>query len=210
MERTEMLITAMSKIKAYNWMYQQKAYDVHPTHHDVVKKVQDKELSKIEVSCCEHAIISLCTTFEVFYKDLLQELLKKYPTFFQQKEAKYQDKIKNIITSKKRYNYENISHELKIYNRYDFIKLLKEFNLIFLKDDEIKIIEHIYAKRNNYVHDAGRINRKIKCRLKKFPSPTKEGYLTTETKRLRTKFNRLILKAYNRIQKDIKKKATQI
>ena len=202
-ERTEMLITAMSKIKSYNWLYQQKAYDIHPSHHDVVKKVQDKELSKIEVSCSEHAIISLCTTFEVFYKDLLQELLKKYPSFFRQKMTRYQDKVINIITSKKRYNYETISNELKIHNRFDFIEFLKEYNINFLKEDEIKTIEHVYTMRNNYVHDAGRINKKIKDKLKKFPSPTNEDYLTTETKRLRTKFNILITKTYIRIHENM-------
>jgi len=206
-ERTEMLITAMSKIKAYNWLYQQKAYDIHPKHHDVVKEVQDKELSKIEISCSEHAIISLCTNFEVFYKDLLQELLHKYPLFFKKKKTKYQDRIINIISSKQRYNYEKISKELNLNNRFDFIEFLKAYNVNFLRKEEIKIIEHIYIMRNSYVHNAGRLDLKTKDRLKRFPSPTNESYLTTETKRLRTKFNRLITKIYIRIHEDMDKNA---
>ena len=203
-ERTEMLIIAISKIKTYNWLYQQKTYGENPEFDQVVKNVQNKELLKIETSCAEHAIISLCTNFEVYYKDLIQELLSKYPLFFQNKNLKSQEKIINMISSKKRYDYELISKELNLKNRFDFIEFLDEYKIPFLNNDEKNIIEYIYAIRNNYVHSAGRMDKKTKEKLKKYPSPTKEAYLTTEAKRLRTKFNRLIKKIHNRVEEGIK------
>ncbi len=204
-ERTEMLIIAMSKIKTYNWMYQQKALEKNLEFGYTVQKSQDKELRKIENSCSENAIISLSTNFEVFYKDLMQELLNKYPLFFKNKITKYTEKIIKMISSKKRYNYERISEELSLKNRFNFIDFFEDYKLPFLSKDEKKIIEHIYTIRNNYMHNAGRIDKKTKIKLKKYPSPTQQGYLTTEAKRLRTKFNRLIKKIHKRVETEIKK-----
>ena len=66
LNRTDMLIEAMTKIKAYNRLYQME----HARDRDylVVKGVQDKQLEKIEQSCAEHAIVSLATAFETYYK----------------------------------------------------------------------------------------------------------------------------------------------
>ncbi|NQU98431.1 hypothetical protein HQ533_03105 [Candidatus Woesearchaeota archaeon] len=197
-KRTEMLITAMSKLKTYNWIYQQKAYDIHPKHHEAVKKSQDKELIKIEVSCSEHALISLSTNFEVYYKDLIQELLNKFSTFFTSKETKHKNIIGELVSSRKRNTYEIILNKLNIKNRFDVYDFFELFGIPFLTQDEKKIMEHIYIIRNQYVHNAGRKDKQTKIKLKKYPSPTHEGYLTTETKRLRTKFNRLIDKSYIR------------
>ena len=94
-ERTEMLITAIAKIKAYNWLYQQKTLGENLEMGYVVQKVQNKELEKIEKSCAEHAIVSLCTNFEVYCKDLVQELLYKFPGVFKNKNTRYKEKNHN-------------------------------------------------------------------------------------------------------------------
>lgn len=206
MERTEMLITAMGKIKTYNWIYQQKALEKNLEFGYTVQRVQDKELRKIEKSCAEHAILSLSTNFEVYYKDLVQELLYKYPGFFKNIKVKYQEKILNMLFSKMRYDYDMIAQELGLKNRFDVYTFFKEYGITFLTLDEKKIIEHIFTIRNSYVHNAGRRDKKTKKKLKKYPSPTMEGYLTTEAKRLRTKFKRLIIKVYDRVLKEFEEK----
>lgn len=169
--RTNMLITAMAKIKAYNWMYQQKTFEKNLEFGYVVQKVQDEELRKIELSCAEHAIISLATTFEVYYKELLQELLYKYPKIFLNTDSEYQKKITNLITAKEYFDYESIAEHLKLKKRHDFIKFFKEYNVPLLTGNEEEIIEHIYVMRNCYVHNAGKIDKKTGNRLKKYPPP---------------------------------------
>lgn len=197
-ERTEMLITAMAKIKAYNWLYQQKTFEKNLKMGYVVEKVQNKELEKIEKSCAEHAIISLCTNFEVYYKDFVQELLYKFPGVFKNKNTKYKEKIIMMLSDQKDFDYESIGYKLSLKNRFDYIEFFEIYSIPFLTDDEKEIIEHVYIIRNNYVHNAGRKDKQTKNKLEKYPSPTGESYLTTEAKRLRTKFKRLIIKANER------------
>ena len=79
--RTESLIVAMEKLKAYNRLYQMNIEKSYPYNAKIDKQIQDKELSNIEKSCGEHAIISLVTAFETYYKELLQQLLSEYSTF---------------------------------------------------------------------------------------------------------------------------------
>lgn len=194
-----MLITAMVKIKAYNWLYQQKTFGENREMGYAVQKIQDEELKKIEISCAEHAIISLATSFEVYYKELLQELLYRYPKIFLNTKSEYQERIEDLITAKRYFDYEYIAEHLQLKNRHDFIKFFKEHNVPLLIDNEEKVIEHIYVMRNCYVHNAGRVDKKTGNRLNKYPSPTAEGCLTTEAKRLRTRFNKLILKVNERV-----------
>lgn len=198
-DRTEMLIVAMSKLKTYEWIYQQKALEQNLQFGYAVQKSQAREYIKIVESCSVHAIISLCTNFEVYYKDLLQELLNKFPQYFTNKKTKYQEKIVDMLSSKNRYDYGIITKELDLKNRFDFIELFEKYNLPFLTKEEKNFIEHIYVIRNNFVHSVGRIDAQTKAKLKKFPSPTGQSYLSTDAKTLRTKFNKLIKKIHNKI-----------
>ncbi len=50
-ERTDMLITAMEKIGAYNRIYQDKAYEINSEYGRIVTESQNKELIIIEQSC---------------------------------------------------------------------------------------------------------------------------------------------------------------
>ena len=202
LERTEMLITAMEKIKIYNSLYQQKTFEKDPEFGYVVREIQDKELSKIEKSCAEHAIISLATNFEIFYKELLQELLYAYPSIFIRVESKYKGKLRDLIGGTEYFEYEHIADYLGLKNRKDFLDFFEEYGIPLLADTEKKIIEHIYTMRNCYVHNAGKRDEKTIKNLEKYPSPTGESRLTTEAKRLRTKFKRLMIKANNRAIKE--------
>lgn len=201
-ERTEMLITAMSKIKTYDWLYQQKIFDKNIKMGYVVQNFQNKELWKIEKSCREHAIISLCTNFEVYYKDLVQEILYKFPEIFKNKNTRYEEKMMMMLSDHKYFDYESIGSKLSLKNRFDYIEFFEIYSIPFLTDEEKKIIEHIYIIRNNYAHNAGRKDKQTKKKLEKYNSPTGESYLTAGVKGLRTKFKRLIIKANVRIMNE--------
>jgi hypothetical protein len=95
LQRTEMLITAMEKIKAFNQIYQMK--QTNPDDYRIVRGFQDAELVKIEQSCGEHAIISLATAFETYYKELTQQLLAQHPEYFIARRTVYSDKVINLI-----------------------------------------------------------------------------------------------------------------
>jgi hypothetical protein len=54
----------------------------------MVTQIQDEELNRIGKSCIEHAVISLATAFETYYKEFLQQLLFIRPGFFLSKNYK--------------------------------------------------------------------------------------------------------------------------
>lgn len=80
--RTNALIEAMDKIKAYNRLYQMRKSVTDPVYGNLVAEIQNQQLAWIELACAEHAIISLATTFETYCKELIQQLLADYPSFF--------------------------------------------------------------------------------------------------------------------------------
>ena len=203
--RTESLITAMEKIKAYNRLYQMNIEKSYPYNAKIDKQIQDKELSNIEKSCGEHAIISLVTAFETYYKELLQQLLSEYSTFFLSYKTKYTSKIHQLIEGENLFSYEQIEAKLELKNRFDYYRFFKEYSIPMLTLEEYEFIEYIYAIRNNFVHDAGNIDERTKKRLEKFPAPVFCSFISTESKKLRTKLKKLINKIDERIKSAILK-----
>jgi hypothetical protein len=204
--RTEMLIQSMDKIKAYNILYRFKAYGECYENAKLVEEIQKTQLEEIENSCSEHAIISLATTFETFCKEFIQQLLFEFPLFFQEYRTKYSKTIDKLITDKTDYDYEVITRKLGLINRFDFIDFFKEYDLLFLSKEEINIIEYIYIKRNCFVHNGNKIDSNTNIKLKKIVHPVKEYSIVTESKRLRTKINRIIPKIHDRVINKIKSK----
>jgi len=200
MERTEMLITATNKIAGYNRIYQFNAYNQSNEYGEIVTKVQKEELIKIERSCSEHSIISLCIALETYYKELLQELLYKNPSFFISKDTKYYKKLKKLIEDSKGYDYNKIEKGLKIKYRPDYFDFFDLYSIPFLVNEEIEFIKYIFLRRNCLVHNAGKIDERTKKKLSKITYKYKGSYLPTEAKRLRTQLKRIILKADKRIR----------
>lgn len=204
-EKTEMLIAAIDKIKAYNRLHQEKIFGENLKMGYIVQESQLNEFVKIEKSCSEHAIISLCTNFEVYYKELVQELLYKFPEIFMNENKGYKEKITEMLSGSKQFNYESIGNMLSLKNRFDYVAFFKKYSIPFLTDDELKIVEHMYVIRNNCVHNAGRSDSQTERRLEKYPVPNVEFYISTKTKMLRTRFNRLIEKSHARTIKECEK-----
>jgi len=202
-ERTDMLITAMEKIGAYNRIYQYKAYEINSEYGRVVTESQNKELIKIEQFCAEHAIISLATAFETYIKELLQQLLYSYPAIFLCHNTKYDSQIRELLTKRKKFDYEQIEEVLKLKNRFDYFDIFKIYSISLLTPEESQFIEYIYIKRNCFVHNAGKIDKKTKLKFRKIPSPIEKTYLTTESKRLRTEMKKLIKNIDGRIKKTL-------
>lgn len=103
LHRTEMLIEAMAKIKAYNRLYQME--DIHDReYYEMVKAVQDQQLEHIERSCGQHAIISLATAFETYYiqppfnEHEISTEAKRLRTKFQRILFNSYDQIKSMLT----------------------------------------------------------------------------------------------------------------
>jgi len=155
LNRTDMLIEAMTKIKAYNRLYQMEhAHDRE--YLEVVKSVQNKQLEEIEQSCAEHAIVSLATAFETYYKELLQQMLSEYPDYFLSRDTKYSDRVKRLIKDSQPVTYEEIGQALNLGSRFDYYEFLKAYAIPFLSSDKEDFIEYVYLLRNIYVHNAGR------------------------------------------------------
>jgi len=159
LQRTEMLIEAMEKIKAYNGLYQMSNADACE-HNKIVTIVQNQQLMYIQQSCGEHAIISLATAFEIYYKELVQQLFADYPGYFVSRNTKYSDKLNKLIQDHELATYEQIEFELKLRNRFDYYILFKAYSLPFLTLAEKRVVEYIYQQRNLYVHNAGRLYSK--------------------------------------------------
>jgi hypothetical protein len=200
-DRTNSLIAAMEKIGAYNRIYQMKAAEVDSGYARIVTQIQDEELRRIEKSCSEHAIISLATPFETFYKELLQELLYCHANFFLTRNTKYTDKLAILIKQQEQFSYEQIEVQLKLQRRFDYYSFFEAYSVPLLEANEAGFIEYLYIKRNNLVHNAGKLDEKTLGRLKNTPSPVNEISIVTESKRLRTKFTKLI-KIVNRRTKE--------
>lgn len=197
LQRTEMLITAMEKIKAFNQVYQMKQTNLDD--YRIVRNAQDAELVKIEQSCGEHAIISLVTAFETYYKELTQQLLAQHPEYFIARRTVYSDKVINLIHSDEVVIYEDIGLELRLWNRSRYYAFFNAYSIPFLLEDDKEFIEYLYLRRNNYVHNAGRPDQKLKKGLVETPSPVKESKTSTEAKRLRTKLIKILGKSYDRV-----------
>lgn len=201
-----MLIEAMEKIKAYNRIYQMNAYEKNIEFGKIVENVQNEQLARIETSCAEHAIISLSTLFETYYKELIQEVLCKYPNYFQSIQTTYSAKLDELINDENLNDYEIISQRLNLSNRFSYRKFFESYEINLLTEEEANLIEYIYALRNCFVHNAGKINSKTQSKLDKISSPIEESYLSTNSKKLRTKMKRLIPKIHKRVIQKINSK----
>jgi hypothetical protein len=196
-----MLIEAMTKIKAYNRLYQMEhAHD--RKYLEVVKSVQNKQLKEIQKSCAEHTIISLATAFETYYKELLQQLLSEYPDYFLTRDTKYSDIVKKLIKDGQPVTYEEIEQALNLGSRFDYYSFFKEYAIPLLSSEEEDFIEYVYLRRNSYVHNAGRLDARTRRKLAANSPPFNEYELSTEAKKMRTKFRRILYKSYDRM-KDI-------
>ncbi len=204
-ERTEMLIRAMEKIKGYDEKYQDEIAITDPDYAKLVTNIQNEQLIKIEKSCAEHAIISLATAFETYYKEFLQQLLYSYPDVFLSQNTKYDGQIKEFLTNRKKFDYAKIGEILRLRDRFDYFKLFKIYSIPFLTPQEEQFIEYVHAKRNCFVHSAGKIDKKAKLKLMKIPPPFGQIPLTTESKRLRTSMKRLVDKIEDRIKNKLEK-----
>ncbi len=199
LNRTKMSIEAMEKIKAYNRLYRMGLHGLELKYHKMVKVVQDQQLEQIEQSCGEHAIISLATAFETYYKELLQQLLSGYPDYFLSRETVYSHVVNRLIEGNEPVTYEGIERALKLTNRFDYYTFFKTYSITFLSADEEEFIEYIVLQRNNYVHNAGRPDTKTRKKLSAIQPPFDGYVISTEAKRLRTKFRRTLFKSYDRI-----------
>lgn len=195
--RTEMLIVAMEKIKAYDQIYQMKQMNLQD--YTAIKSIQDKELTQIEQSCGEHAMISLVTAFETFYKELIQQLLSEYPNYFVSRQTAYSDKVNELVQGNNLLTYGDIQSKLNLQNRFGYYEFLQTYSIVLLSDEEKEIVEYLYLCRNNYVHNAGRTDAKLKTKLLKIPLPFPNVVVSTEVKRLRTKLGKILHGSYKRV-----------
>lgn len=199
MERTNILIQAVEKISAYNFLYQEKAYNISPDHRNIVKAVQDKELEKISNSCYEHAIISIATTFETYLKELVQELLFKHGDYFLNRNSKWKERINALINDSEKYDFEIILNRLNLRNRFQTIEFLDTYNLVLLTPDQENLINSIYIKRNNFVHNGSKLSKKAKTQITELNEVDKEKYFDLSIKWTRTKFKRMMIKVHENI-----------
>lgn len=201
--RTEALIEAVEKIRAYNRIYQMKTAETHTGFAEIVTQVQNRHLVPIEESCSEHAIISLATAFETYYKELLQQMLFEFPKFFLARQTKYSNQIKELIDENALNSYDQIEARLKLRDRLHYYQLFKDYSIPLLNKDEAEFVEYIYARRNSLVHNAGKATQRTQRKLEKIPTPVENAYVSTESKRLRTKFKKLIKVVDQRVRKAI-------
>lgn len=199
--RTNALIEAMDKIKAYNRIYQmsESVTRLGLEYAKSVAQIQNRQLNWIELSCAEHAIISLATAFETYYKELVQELLANYPDFFLSQDTNSVGRVRELIASKEKYSREEISLKLKLKYRHNYYDFLKDYSVPFLTEKEDQLIEYIFVKRNDFVHNAGKSDKKTKLELKKIHPPVNEEMIRTEAKRLRTKLERTVISLNKRV-----------
>jgi ribosomal protein S17E len=199
--RTNALIVAMDKIKAYNRIYQmsESATSLGLEHAKTVEQIQNQELNWIELSCAEHAIISLATAFETYYKELIQELLGSYPDYFLSQDTKNVDQVRELVTSKEKYTWEEIGSRLKLKYRLSYYNFFKDYSVPFLSEKEAELIDYIFVKRNGFVHSASISDKKTVVGLQKIHPPVKEEVVRTEAKRLRNKLERTVISLHKRV-----------
>lgn len=195
--RTNMLFEAIDKIRAYDRLYRMEQTD--RVYLTIVESAQDELFAGIQQSCGEHAIISLATAFETYCNDMLQQLLSQFPEYFMSKHTPYSTRVKELIEDEAMANYELIQARLRLVNRFDFYAFFAAYGIEFLSPQEREFIEFIYLKRNNYVHNAGRIDTRTQKKLGEMAPPYREHLISTEAKRLRTKLGRMIHKLHIRI-----------
>jgi len=200
-DRTNMLIEAVGKIKAYNWLYQQGIAQTEPHFLQIVTQVQDTQVEGIGRSCAEHAIISLATVFETYRSELLQELLATKPDYFTNQLTGYTKKINDLLSDAKPYTYEEIEKSLKLRSRERYNQLFQSYNIPFIVNvTEQELIDYVYAWRNHFVHNANRPDTRRDQQLSTIKPPVQEASLVTEAKRLRTGITRLITKIDARVK----------
>ena len=198
-----MLIAAVEKIKSYNTNYQGSQFRINIETGKVIQDIQNKELLKIQLSCAEHALISMVTAFESYYKELLNEIIHFYPGIFVSQNTNYSDKLNSLLEGERQLNIEDVERKLKLGNRFDYFKLFKAYSIEFVSDEEAEIIKYLYTIRNYLVHNRGRKDSKTESRLKKIPSPLKHKYLGlfTEAKRLKTKMITIVGELDKKVKK---------
>lgn len=168
-------------------------------YYQTVKSIQDEEFESIQQSCGEHAIISLATAYETYYKELLQQLLADFPDYFLSIATDYTPTVVKLLQDPDLLTYENIEAQLKLKSRFDYYQFFQTYSIPFLTPEERSFIEYIYLRRNNYVHSAGRVDAKTEEKLRSTPPPYDEPLISTEAKRLRTKLNRMVQKLDRRV-----------
>ncbi|MCK4886567.1 MAG: hypothetical protein KAS96_04205 [Planctomycetes bacterium] len=189
--RTRALIEAMDKIKAYDRLYQIREAKDNPRLAKEVVKIQNRQLVWIEQSCAEHAIISLATAFETYYKYLLQELLADHSHKFIA-HISNSNRIHKLLEIEENVTFDAIEKKLKLNNRFDYIKLFNNFSIPFLSSEDADLVEYIFTKRNHYVHNANRPDNMITAKLKNIKAPVEEAVIRTEAKKLCTKLVRVV------------------
>jgi len=208
-ERTNILITSMEKIKGYNRIYQERSYEQNYKMGQVITEVQNRELVKIEAACAEHAIISMATVYETFLKDLLQEVLYEYGGYFCLKETNYSETITKLVKGPKKNDYQSIGKALGINSRYGYIQFFKAYSIPIETPEEKALYDLIFVYRNSFIHHGSKMSANT---LKKLEAQdiVKEQTLTTRSKRLRTKVERAIpktrIKVLQLLEKKTKKK----
>ena len=192
--RTDALIEAIDKIYAYNRIYQgsEAANSLGLEHARAVAKIQNEQFEWIKNSCAEHAIISMATAFETYYKELLQELLANFPEFFLSNKTTKTDNLHKLISSNERYDWEDIRSRLELMYRHSYINFFKNHSVPFLSEEEEKFVEYIFKKRNGFVHNASKLDKRTEEFLNNNPSPVNEENISTEAKRLRTKLKKIV------------------
>jgi hypothetical protein len=95
--------------------------------------------------------------------------------------------------------YEDIERRLELKDRFGYYEFFSVYSIPFLSREEETLVEYLYLRRNNYVHNAGRPDKKSMGKLVKNPSLFKEKATGTEAKRLRTKLKNILVKSYDRV-----------
>jgi hypothetical protein len=193
--RTNSLINAMDKIKALDRLYQEKTYAENYEMGRIVAQVQNEAFTHLQLSCAQHAIISLATAFETYLKELLQELLFKYGDYFCKTETSYSKKVEELIKSPAKNDYEAIAVALQLRGRYDYIDFFEEYSINLFSAEDKKLFEYIYLYRNCFVHNGNKIDAKTARKIQAL-RVVKDEPLPTQSKRLRTKFEKCIPKSY--------------
>jgi len=216
LERTESLISAMEKIYGYNRIYQDNLHLSLATQitdkplkseeeeaqrwrasQELVKAVENsqlRELQGISRSCGEHAIISLSTAFETYCKEIVQELLQSVPGFFITRRTHYADSIRQLVEDTEVRDYEDIGRVLKLRSRWDYYKFFDVYSIPFLQPAERDFVERIYVKRNSFVHNAGKEDRRVRAQMARIGAETDGQHVGTVAKKMRTRFQRMMLR----------------
>ncbi|MCK4825643.1 hypothetical protein KA005_58385, partial [bacterium] len=134
-----------------------------------------------------------------YYKEFLQQLLSEYPNYFLSRKTMYSRIVNKLIERNESITCEEIEQALKLTNRFDYYTFFKAYSVTFLSVNEEKFIEYIVLQRNSYVHNAGRPDTKTRKKLAAMRPPFDECLISTEAKKLRTKFQRILLKSHDRI-----------